>query len=252
MVYSPTSLGVFPQSPANSKSKIRDDAMLCSKHSLTDLTVCLLQYIEVFYLFYRRYFWLPGLLAAATAAAAVSLIRIVWQQNVKMTALVNQRRLTPIVMAGWVRAASSHTLVSGDVIVLQKGKAMCDMVMLRGSCLVVESMLSGEVRVAVLCCAVLCCAVLCCIRMCLLLAMCAEPISIESGCLSSQCIAGHSNQVKHCTEPAVHSPWTMPFRRRKCASQPLCRMACPTARTSTRAALSMPAPMCNRLAPHAC
>lgn len=113
----------------------------------TELTTlaCVIQYLEVIYLFYRRYFWLPGLLAAATAAAAISLLLVVRQQSMKMTALVNQARLTPIVKAGWVRATSSHNLVPGDVIVLQKGKAMCDMVILQGSCLVVESMLSGEV-----------------------------------------------------------------------------------------------------------
>ena len=60
-------------------------------------------------------------------------------------ALVNHCRLTPIVQAGWVRAVSSHTLVPGDVVVLRRGKAMCDMVLLQGACLVVESMLSGEV-----------------------------------------------------------------------------------------------------------
>lgn len=33
----------------------------------------------------------------------------------------------------------------GDVLVLLRGKATCDMVLLRGNCLVEESMLSGEV-----------------------------------------------------------------------------------------------------------
>ena len=103
------------------------------------------QYVEIAYLFYRQYYWLPGLLAAGTSVAAFSLIAVVRRQRLKMTSLVNQCRLTPIVKAGWVRATSSHALVPGDVIVLQRGKAMCDVVMLRGSCLVVESMLSGEV-----------------------------------------------------------------------------------------------------------
>ena len=39
-------------------------------------------------------------------------------------------------------------LVPGDVVVLQKGRACCDMVLLRGACLVEESMLSGEVSKA--------------------------------------------------------------------------------------------------------
>ena len=46
---------------------------------------------------------------------------------------------------GRIRAVSSRRLVPGDVVVLQKCKATCDMVLLRGACLVEESMLSGEV-----------------------------------------------------------------------------------------------------------
>ena len=67
------------------------------------------------------------------------------EQHAKLVNLVNQRNVVPIVQQGWVRACPSHRLVPGDVVVLQKGKAACDMVMLRGSCLVEESMLSGEV-----------------------------------------------------------------------------------------------------------
>ena len=47
------------------------------------------------------------------------------------------------------RAAASHSLVPGDVLVVLRGKASCDMVLLRGSCLVEESMLSGEVLLIV-------------------------------------------------------------------------------------------------------
>ena len=85
------------------------------------------------------------MLLSLTSAAAVSLIVTLRRQRLKVMALVNHCRLTPIVQAGWVRAVSSHTLVPGDVVVLQRGKAMCDMVLLQGACLVVESMLSGEV-----------------------------------------------------------------------------------------------------------
>ena len=45
-------------------------------------------------------------------------------------------------------ALSSRRLVPGDVVVLQRGKATCDMVLLRGAGLVEESMLSGEVSPA--------------------------------------------------------------------------------------------------------
>lgn len=124
-------------------------------HTDAVTSACVLQYMEIVYLFYRQYYWLPGLLAALTTAAGVSLMRVVRQQNLKIVTLVNQRRLVPIVKRGWVQAMSSHKLVPGDVIVLQKGKAMCDMVLLRGSCLVTESMLSGEVclQLHAACCA---------------------------------------------------------------------------------------------------
>lgn len=94
---------------------------------------------------YRAYYWLPVMLLSLTGAAAVSLVATLRRQRLKVMALVNHCRLTPIVQAGWVRAVSSHTLVPGDVVVLRRGKAMCDMVLLQGACLVVESMLSGEV-----------------------------------------------------------------------------------------------------------
>ncbi len=67
------------------------------------------------------------------------------RQRKKMRALMNECRLTPIIWNGWVRAISSHRLLPGDVMVLQPGKALCDMVVLQGSCLLVESMLSGEI-----------------------------------------------------------------------------------------------------------
>ena len=133
---------------------------MCTAVTVSATIAYALQYVEIAYLLFRGYYWLPGLLAALTTAAAVSLILVVRQQHLKMMTLVNQRRLTPIVKGGWVRAVSSHKLVPGDVIVVQRGKAMCDMVLLQGSCLVVESMLSGEVcliaRLCLLCCALWC------------------------------------------------------------------------------------------------
>ncbi|KAL0023496.1 hypothetical protein WJX79_002152 [Trebouxia sp. C0005] len=107
-------------------------------------SVFMVQILEVVYLIYRAYYWLPFMLLSLTGAAGVILIVTLRRQRLKVMALVNHCRLTPIVQAGWVRAVSSHTLVPGDVVVLQRGKAMCDMVLLQGACLVVESMLSGE------------------------------------------------------------------------------------------------------------
>ena len=48
------------------------------------------------------------------------------------------------------RGMASHKMVPGDIIVLQPGKATCDMVLLQGNCLVDESILSGEVPCCVL------------------------------------------------------------------------------------------------------
>ena len=48
------------------------------------------------------------------------------------------------------RAVSSHRLVPGDVVVVLRGKATCDLVLLQGNCLVEESILSGEVLCSVL------------------------------------------------------------------------------------------------------
>ena len=79
------------------------------------------------------------------------------EQHNKVMALMNESRLTPLVQEQWVRATSSHRLVPGDVIVLQRGRALCDMVVLQGACIATEALLSGEVcdAVTVLCCPVL-------------------------------------------------------------------------------------------------
>lgn len=63
----------------------------------------------------------------------------------KIMALMNQSCLTPVIQQRWVRATASFRLVPGDVVVLQRGRAVHDMVLLQGACLVNESMLSGEV-----------------------------------------------------------------------------------------------------------
>lgn len=54
--------------------------------------------------------------------------------------------MVPFVWVGRIIALSSRRLVPGDVVVVQRGKATCDMVLLRGAGLVEESMMSGEVR----------------------------------------------------------------------------------------------------------
>ena len=104
--------------------------------------------LEVGYLIYQERYFYPGLIVLIFSVAAISLIVTLRRQRRKVMAMVNECRLTPIIWEGWVRAVSSHRLLPGDVLVLQQGKALCDMVVLQGSCLVMESMLSGEVRVS--------------------------------------------------------------------------------------------------------
>ena len=123
--------------------------MTVTKHqekSSSTLTDCLqLQMVEVAYLIYCGRYFYPVLVLSLFLVSAGLLIRTLRRQRKKIMALVNECRLTPLVWDGWVRAISSHRLLPGDVMVLQPGKALCDMVLLQGTCLVMESMLSGEV-----------------------------------------------------------------------------------------------------------
>ena len=101
---------------------------------------------EQIYLCYRGRYLYPILINLFTLPALHGMASILNQQHGKVMALMNERRLMPVVEEQWVRAMASHRLVPGDVMVLHKGRALCDMVMLRGACLVTESMLSGEVN----------------------------------------------------------------------------------------------------------
>lgn len=114
------------------------------------LTILLLQSLEVGYLIYSGRYFYPILIIAFSLAAMVGLATTLHKQHSKVMALMNKCRLTPLVHEKWVRATASYRLVPGDVIVLQKGRALCDMVLLRGLCLVTESMLSGEVPIPAL------------------------------------------------------------------------------------------------------
>ena len=100
---------------------------------------------EVAYLIYRGRFFYPVLIIAVTLLAGIITHKTLRSQHSRVMALMNECRLTPLVQDKWVRAVASYRLVPGDVMVLQKGRALCDMVLLRGACLVTESMLSGEV-----------------------------------------------------------------------------------------------------------
>ena len=69
------------------------------------------------------------------------MIRTVLCDNCRV---LDQQCVVPFVWVGRIMALSSRRLVPGDVVVLQRGKATCDMALLRGAGLVEESMMSGE------------------------------------------------------------------------------------------------------------
>ena len=106
------------------------------------------QYVELLYLGCKGYWLYSLIIVLFTLANTLELLQTLLAHEAKMVNLVNRPRLVPMVLGGWVRAAGSHRLVPGDILVLQRGQATCDMVLLRGSCLVEESMLSGEVKCA--------------------------------------------------------------------------------------------------------
>ena len=95
-----------------------------------------MQNLEVAYLIYRAQLFYPVVVIVCCAAAAIRHAATLQQQHNKVMALMNQCRLMPVIQGKWVRATASHRLVPGDVMVLQEGRALCDMVMLRGACLV--------------------------------------------------------------------------------------------------------------------
>ena len=70
---------------------------------------------------------------------------LLYGQRLRLVNMATQRRLVPVLYKNFVRPLLAKHLVPGDVIVVQRGKAVCDMVLLRGTCLVDESTLSGEV-----------------------------------------------------------------------------------------------------------
>jgi len=104
------------------------------------------QELEQVYLIYRGQYFYPVLIQVFGVPALVGMVKTLSELNGKVMGIMNARRLTPTVQGKWVRAIASNKLIPGDVIVLQPGRALCDMVLLRGACLVTESMLSGEVR----------------------------------------------------------------------------------------------------------
>lgn len=120
-------------------------SVLLLQHISIVNSVSLLQYLGCIYLVYRNYWIFPLLLALLSLAANLALVFTLRLRHTTTLGLIGLRRIIPIVQQGWVKALPAYKLVPGDVIVVQAGKVSCDMVLLRGSCLVEEAMLSGEV-----------------------------------------------------------------------------------------------------------
>lgn len=117
----------------------------CACDSITPTHDLIVQYIECIYLVVRGYWIFPAIVAPLSLFVNTMMVTTTHRQHWLMLSLVQHARLLPLVQLGWVRAVPAHLVVPGDVVVLQRGKATADLVLLRGSCLVEESMLSGKV-----------------------------------------------------------------------------------------------------------
>ncbi|DBA65621.1 TPA: hypothetical protein ACH3X2_002681 [Trebouxia sp. C0005] len=106
--------------------------------------IFIVQFAELIFITYEQDYKLAGLLLSVTITSCFVSVYRLYQSRMGLYQSVSQQRLVAVVQAGRVRAVSPRRLVPGDVVVLLAGKATCDMVLLRGSCLVEESLLSGE------------------------------------------------------------------------------------------------------------
>lgn len=109
-----------------------------------------------------RYFYYPSVLMAIMIVGTAITIGLTHRQRQTLYKLFTGTRLVPYVRRGYVRATVGQRLVPGDVIVVQQGVAVCDMVLLRGNCLLEASRVSGEVRTQAL--HIICCSLACCMR----------------------------------------------------------------------------------------
>ena len=93
-----------------------------------------------------RYFYYPSVLMAIMLIGTAISVGLTYRQRQMLFQVFARALLVPYVCKGYVRATTSQRLVPGDVIVVQQGPVVCDMVLLRGNCLVEASNQSGEVR----------------------------------------------------------------------------------------------------------
>ena len=119
--------------------------------------MAVMQGAEIIFMYAIKYWMYPALLSLFLLVASIGYSHTLRQQHGKLQRLAtaNMRKVLPIVDRGWVRAICAHRLLPGDVLVLHSGPACCDMVLLRGVCLVEEFSHSGEVLLALASCIVM-------------------------------------------------------------------------------------------------
>ena len=99
----------------------------------------------ILWMYAFHYYPFPAVLSGTMLFGSAASGYLQYRQRMRLVTLLTKRQLVPVLYKKFVRALLAKQLVPGDVIVVQKGRAACDMVLLRGRCLVEESMLSGEV-----------------------------------------------------------------------------------------------------------
>ena len=91
------------------------------------------------------YYIYPSVLFTIMLAGCIVSASLLHGQQQRLVVVANQTRLVPFIMKGYVCVMRARQLVPGDVIVVQPGTAVCDMVLLQGNALAEESRLTGEV-----------------------------------------------------------------------------------------------------------
>ncbi len=122
-------------------------AQLCFALVLVNTNaLCVMQSAElILWMYAFQYYSYPAALFGTLLFGSGASGYLQYRQRMRLVTLLTKRQLVPVLYEKFVRALLAKQLVPGDVIVVQKGRAACDMVLLRGRCLVEESMLSGEV-----------------------------------------------------------------------------------------------------------
>ena len=120
---------------------------ICSATAaMTPYILSFMQMIQtVLWVYAFQYYIYPFVLLAVLFTGIATSVGLLYRQKARLAALTTQTFLIPYVNKGYIRAMKGSQLVPGDVIVVQPGVAVCDLVLLRGSCLVEDASLTGEV-----------------------------------------------------------------------------------------------------------